>query len=198
MIGRLFHDCGRAWDRFERKLTKKMDSGQRKLWDVFVFLLRFMLLAIPFNFLLWINFDAHSLQVLTAKAVSALLSFSGIENHVDDVVITVSHGFTWNIEIVKDCIGWKSFMAVAGLMFGVRGVRMKRRLTGILVAAPVVYVANIIRIFSSIYVPVVCASNSESVLGMFNSIHQILWQGGLIVIVIAIWWVWMVKYAYKK
>ena len=178
------------WDAFERGLVSRFSSGQKKLWNVLVFLVRFLVLAIPLHVLLWLNFDAHPLQVVTVNSVAFLLSIAGVTYEIVDVFLLVDCGsFVWTIEIIKDCVGWKSFMAVFGLMFAVRKVAFSRRMIGVLAALPLIYVGNAFRIFTSIYLSIVYGYE------WFDFIHNVLWQGGLIALVIAIWWVWLEKIA---
>jgi len=174
------------WNRFESGITEKLDTKQKKMWDILIFLARFMALAIPFHLILWTNFDAISLQVLTAKSVSFLLSAFMIPHSNIDIYLAVPIGnATWTIEIIKDCVGWKSFLAVCGLIFAMRGVSAKARLAGILLALPLIYLGNIIRIFSSIYLTLIFGYES------FDIIHGILWQGGMIALILAIWLFWL-------
>ncbi len=178
------------WDRFEADLTSRLDPGQKKLWNIFIFLLRFLVLAIPLHVLLWLNFDAHMLQVVTVNSVSFLLSLFNVTHRVIDVFLIVDPGSVpWTIEIIKDCVGWKSFMAVCALIFAVRKVSAKKRIKGILIAAPIIFAGNIFRIFTSIYLSVTFGYK------WFDFIHNILWQWGLIALVILIWWVWLEKIA---
>ncbi len=178
------------WDRFEADLTSRLDPGQKKLWNIFIFLLRFLVLAIPLHVLLWLNFDAHILQVVTVNSVSFLLSQFSVSHRVIDVFLIVYFGSVpWTIEIIKDCVGWKSFMAVCALIFAVRKVSAKKRIKGILIAAPIIFIGNIFRIFTSIYLSVTFGYK------WFDFIHNFLWQWGLIALVIVIWWVWLEKIA---
>lgn len=185
-----FESLNALWDRFEADLVSKFDANQRKLWDVFIFLLRFLILAIPLHVLLWINFDAYTLQVITARSVSFLLSLAGVVHVVSSTFIKIQTGITlWTIEIIKDCVGWKSFMAVTGLIFAVRKVSLDKRIVGVMIAAPIIYIGNSFRIFSSIYLSLLFGVE------WFEFIHGVLWQWGLIALVIAIWWIWLVKIA---
>ena len=187
----VFERIERLWDVFERGLVTRFSSGQMKLWNVLVFLVRFLVLALPLHMLLWLNFDAHVLQVVTVNSVAFLLSLAGVSYEVVDVFLLVDCGsFVWTIEIIKDCVGWKSFMAVSGLMFAVRKVKLKKRVWGIFVALPLIFVGNAFRIFTSIYFSIVFGYE------WFDFIHNVLWQGGLIALVIIIWWVWLEKVAY--
>ncbi len=178
------------WGHFESGITSRLDSRQKALWNVLVFLLRFLALALPFHVLLWLNFDAHFLQVFTARSVSVLLSVFNVQHTSFDIFLVIPlEDVQWTIEIIKDCVGWKSFLAVCGLVFAVRGVGFQRRIIGVLFALPLIYVGNVVRIFSSIYLTRIFGYAS------FEVIHGILWQGGMIALILAIWIFWLDRIA---
>lgn len=190
------HDTFRnssLWGNLESKIMSRLDSRQKSLWNILVFLLRFLALALPFHVLLWINFDAYFLQVFTARSVSVLLSVFNVQHTYFDVYLIVPlENVQWTIEIIKDCVGWKSFLAVCGLVFAVRGVGFQRRLIGVIFALPLIYVGNVVRIFSSIYLTRIFGFES------FEVIHGILWQGGMIALILAIWIFWLDRIAGVK
>lgn len=149
-----------------------------------------MALALPFHVLLWLNFDAHFLQVFTARSVSLLLSVFDVQHTSFDIFLVVPlEDVQWTIEIIKDCVGWKSFLAVCGLVFAVRGVSFRRRIICVPFALPLIYAGNVVRIFSSIYLTRIFGYES------FDIIHGILWQGGMIALILAIWLFWLEKIA---
>ena len=176
------------WRSFENRAVKNFTPFQLRLWEIVVFLSRFLLLAIPFHMILWTGFDAEPLQQLTASSVGAMLSLCGVEASVDGSLIDII-GAGWGIEIIKDCVGWKSYLALAGLMFAVRGVALRKRLVGTIAALPVIYIGNTFRIFSSIYLGLIFGTEH------FAFVHDILWQGGLIALVLCSWLVWLNEYA---
>lgn len=181
------------WGHFESGIISRLDSRQKVLWNVLVFLLRFLALALPFHVLLWLNFDAHLLQVFTAGSVSVMLSVFQVQHTFFDIFLVVPLGdVKWTIEIIKDCVGWKSFLAVSGLVFAVRGVGFQKRLIGVLFAVPLIYAGNVVRIFSSIYLTTVFGFES------FEVIHGILWQGGMIALILGIWIFWLDRIAGVK
>lgn len=181
-----------TWAPLERRITKKFTSSQRILWDAFVFLLRFLALAIPFNLLLWSNFDAYHIQVFVARAVSYLLEVSGVGVVQADNFIYIRSPIVWTIEIIKDCVGWKSFLALCGLVFAVRGVHLKKRIIGMAAGLPVIFFGNIFRIYTSLYAGVVLGTDK------FPVIHEFLWQAGMMALIICAWIVWMKYYAMPR
>jgi len=182
---RLVKKIRKSWDHFESRVTKGFTPFQKKLWNVLVFLARFCILAIPFHIILWSNFDAYMLQVFVASAVSYILSASGVEALHAGTFVYVREPALMTVEIIKDCVGWKSFLAFAGLVFAVRGVRPKNRIAAVAVGAPVFFFANIFRIFTSVYASLVFGVET------FDTIHGILWQGGMMALIVGSWIVWL-------
>ena len=179
-----YRRISQLWVDFEKKTTAIFTPFQIRLWNILVFIARFLLLALPFHFLIWLNFDAHVLKEFTTKCVAMLLSFTSIIFSTEGVNIFIPQA-SWGIEIIKDCVGWKSALAFIGLIFAVRNIPMKHRIKGILWGVPIIYVGNVFRIFSSVYLSVVFGTE------YFELIHDVLWQVGLIALVLAVWWVWL-------
>ncbi|NOR84803.1 hypothetical protein GQ473_01680 [archaeon] len=151
-----------------------------------IFISRFLLLALPFYFILWLNFDAYPLQLLTANAVSFILTILNVEYELNGHLIFIP-SVLWTIEIIKDCVGWKSLMALWGLIFATRGICYKTKVYGALAGIPLIFIGNAIRIASSIWLAIMFG------LDKFTFIHDFLWQWGLIALVLGIWWVWLGK-----
>ncbi len=185
MVLNVLRDIARKWTLFENKTTEKFTPFQVRLWNALVFLSRFAVLALPFHLILWTNFDAFFLQTIVAKSVFYLLSFSGVFVTQADNFLYVQVPFLWTVEIIKDCVGWKSFLAFSGLVFAVRAVRLKTRVLGLIVGAHVIFLGNIIRIYTSIYASLVYGTET------FPFIHDVLWQWGLMMIVLVAWLCWM-------
>ena len=87
--------------------------------------------------------------------------------------------------INEDCTGWKSMLFLFALIFSVPGIALKKRLFGLVIGIPLIWIGNIARI-----VGVVLAQESYGVQTALI-IHDYLWQLGLIAIVIIIWVVWL-------
>ena len=181
-----FSRINSKWDIFEKRITYGFTKFQLKLWDMLIFVSRFLVLALPFYFVLWLNFDAYPLQLMTAKAVSFLLTFLGVGYELNGHFIFIP-SVLWTIEIIKDCVGWKSLMALWGLMFATRGVFYKKTIYGALAGIPLIFVGNAVRIASSVWLAIMFG------LDKFTFIHDFLWQWGLIALVLGIWWIWLKK-----
>jgi len=157
---------------------------------IFIFLVKFALLSLPLHFLLWLNFDARPVQEFVAHAVNQMLSLSGIasvQNGATLAVQTVSGPLL--VEIIKDCVGWKSMLALFGLISATPKIAMRKRIIGLLVGAPAIFLLNLVRIWSTIYITAIKGYS------FWEITHTFLWQEGLMLAVLGVWWVWMKRYA---
>lgn len=170
----------------EKKVTKKLTSQQRQLWEVLVFLARFAVLAAPLHFLLWLNLDARLFQEMTATATAGFLSVFRPDVWVEGTSIFInSVSGLLQVEIIRECLGWKSWLALAGLMFAVRRVPMKVRLLGIAMGVPVILAGNLIRLTTTVW------ATAEFGFQFFEVVHSMLWQWGLVFLVLGFWVYWL-------
>ena len=171
--------------RWEHAFLKGKTDLQKQLWQILVFLVRFNILAIPLYFFLIFPFDTFAIQAFTAKIIAAMLSLSGVSVAVVDGITFYLPAHNWYIQIIKDCIGWKSMLALFGMIFAVRGIGIKKRLYGMLAGVPLIFALNLIRIYSSILI------TTKVGIMHYYLIHDFLWQFGLVAVVLGIWWGWM-------
>ncbi|VVB59955.1 Transmembrane exosortase (Exosortase_EpsH) [uncultured archaeon] len=180
----------KSWKLFKEAnaffLSKIKTPFQKKLWNILIFLTRFLVLSLPLHFLLWVNFDAASVQLFVAKAVEKMLLSSGIEavRNGTFLVMSTKTG-ALSVEIIKDCVGWKSVLALFGLIFATPGVTLKKRMLGLLAGVPIIFLGNLLRIYATIVVTV------YNGLEVWEITHTFLWQEGLIVLVIITWYFWL-------
>lgn len=180
----------------ERGISRKIRTRkQKKLWNVLKFLLKFLVLSIPLHFLIWIDFDAAYLQALVAKIVEFMLHASGIGAvREGSVIYSATKTGDLTVKIIKDCVGWKSILALFGLMFASPGnspSSLKAKAIGFILRAPLVFAANIFRIYSTIAITVITGLSS------WKPVHEFLWEVGLMAVVILIWVQWL-RSAEKK
>lgn len=186
----------KKWDKFESKITKKFTKNQKKMWQILIFLIRFSLLAIPLHLLIWANIDALFLQKITAITVEKVLSLLTTDFSREGILFFVqTKTGLLTAEISKDCVGWKSILSLVGLIFAVRGVKLQKRLTGVLIGLILVFIGNITRLTTTFYL------TSVKGLYFFSIIHNFLWQWGLTLLIICIWAIWLesanAKYLYS-
>jgi exosortase/archaeosortase family protein len=165
----------------------KLDRGQRRLWMVLVFLLRLMALSIPLYLIIWLNVSLAPMQAVIAGQVAWLLRAAGFAAAENGLLITVSgagaDSFTFFIG--QDCTGWKSMIALFALVSASLGVTMRKRLLGMAVGIPLVYLGNLARIMAVVLI--------ERALGPETALvfHDWLWQAGLISLVLVLWLLWL-------
>lgn len=167
-------------------LGKIKTPFQKKLWKIFVFLAKFSFLSLPLHFLLWVNFDATALQVFVANAVKALLLASGIIVSGNGTFLSMATKTgALTVEIIKDCVGWKSVLAFFGLVFATPAISLKNRMLGLAAGAPIIFLGNILRIYATILATVWKGTE------FWEITHTYLWQEGLIILVILTWYLWL-------
>lgn len=171
----------------------KMTEGQEKLWNVLVFLIRLIILSIPLYLILMFSVNLSPLQHAVAGQSAAFLEFLGHDVVLDGYHITVgTQPNDFYFYINEDCTGWKSMLFLFALMFAVPGISIKRRLIGLAIGIPVIWVGNLFRV-----VGVVLAERAYGVEFALN-IHDFGYRIGLIVLVLVIWTVWLKLSREKK
>ncbi|MBU4301049.1 MAG: archaeosortase/exosortase family protein [Nanoarchaeota archaeon] len=169
-----------------RILKKIKTPFQKKLLNIFIFLTAFTALSLPLHFLLWVNFDATPMQVIVASSVKKLLEASGIAVSQSGLFLSmITKTGPLTVQIIKDCVGWKSVLALFGLIFATPKIEMNKRIYGLIAGTPIILAGNILRIYATIYVTVYGG------LEYWEITHTYLWQEGLIVLVIATWYIWL-------
>lgn len=166
----------------EEEFTKDFSDFQKKLWRAFTFLLFFTAFSASLHYLLWVNWDLFHFQRATASLISYLLNLAGIKASSSGIYISIND--IGPIKIVKDCLGWKSMLALTGLILATRGVKWKRKIYGIAAGLIFVQLANILRLFSTFYSVVVFEIN-------FEIVHTFIWRWGLTLLVLLLWIGWL-------
>lgn len=148
------------------------------------FLIKFNLFALPMYIMLFFDIQFVALQSLTADIMYTFLSVTGFEITRTGFMFSmpILNG-SWGAVINWDCVGWKSMFAFVALVFATNfPMRKKVMALGII---PVIYGINLIRIwFMFYYVRAFDLVNYEVV-------HTMVWSWGLILVIIALWLIWM-------
>ena len=182
------------WIDFEKKTTKKFTESQLNMWNTLIFLTRFSLLAIPLHLIIWSGYDFSHIITITSYFTSKILSILGtdffrIEN---TFFINTTAGGLLIADVIKDCSGWKSLLALFSLIAATRYSTMKAKSIGIVIGTAIIFIGNIIRLATTFHLTYLKG------LEIFDITHNMLWQGGLIILVIASWWIWLEKIAFDK
>lgn len=177
-----------------RKKEGSLKDSEKRLFYTLAFLLRFMMLALPLYLLIWSRASLYSLERAEAEQVISLLNIfqTGAELKEDYgmPVIKVA-SLKKHIGIDAACTGYSSMLAFAALVTALPNIKWKKRLKGFLVGLPILYVANLARITTTILLGV---RFGEKVLDIA---HTLLWRQGLILVVLITWGAWL-KLSIKK
>lgn len=180
---------------FEKRITRRFDKKQMMLWEILLFTAKFSFFAFFLQILMLDMFEFSILVNLNANATHFILSmFSDSFRLVGNTILFETGGYTVMIDIIKDCTGWKSFMALSGLIVAVRGfgIDNRKRMIGIISGAVAVFFGNIARLTTTIGYGYLYGMEN------FMLIHDVLWQFGLIIFILAIWNLWLRWCGYFK
>lgn len=164
---------------------KRLTREQKKLWKTLQFVLRFTLLSIPLYLVLWLNLSMLPAQHLVADHATWALSALSFTVTKSDLILGAGAEKPFLFYIGPDCIGWKSMLCFIALVFASLGVKMKKRILGIVFGIPAIYLGNLARII--IVVLIERSYGLEAALVF----HDWLWQAGLMALVLSAWLIWL-------
>jgi exosortase/archaeosortase family protein len=160
-----------------------LTTEQERMKETMVFLLRLLVLAVPLYFIIFFV-DLYPLQSAVAYNSFLVMEGMGLSPLVEGANMQVGE-FTFFIS--KDSTAWKSMVFLTAMIFAVPGVLLKKRLWGLLIGLPLVYIGNLGRVVGIVFVEQGWGYEAA----MFT--HDILWRAGLIVLVVGIWLVWYTR-----
>jgi exosortase/archaeosortase family protein len=170
----------------------KLDKNQKKLFETLLFLVKLLVFAIPLYIIMSFQGVLSPLQEIVTQNIQSILQFLGFNVSRDAFLITANDVAFF---ISEDCTGWKSMLLLAALVFAVPKVRMKKRVIGVALGIPAIYIGNLARILA-----VVLAWHNYG-FEFASAIHDYFWQAGLISLVLALWVSWLAwtgKISFKK
>lgn len=171
----------------------KLTKDQEKMWQTLLFLVKLLILVIPLYLILAFNVDLSPLQEITTNQAYWIFKNMGFDVSRDGFILSVGSadsavGINTNpvvFLISEDCTAWKSILLLFALIVAVAGVSMKKRLLGLAVGIPVLWLGNLARIFAIVLIAQNYGFTAASI------VHDYLWQLGLISLVLLIWVVWL-------
>ncbi len=166
-------------ERYLRNISENADSRQKKLYKTSLFTGKFLIAGIVFQLILYINPDTYQVQAAFTTLMAFLLSVAGLELTYTGIRIFTSEAV---YVIVQDCLGWKSMAVFIALIYASTS-RTLEHLKYILIGLLVLVIANIVRVFTTVYL-------SEIGLISFEVIHGTLWRWSLTIVVLALWIYW--------
>jgi exosortase/archaeosortase family protein len=178
---------------FQKFKETKMTKTQQRMWNILEFLIRLIILSIPLYLVIAMSVDISHLQnTVASQSASALrgLGYNVFQDGFHIIVGTVQDNFYFMIN--EDCTAWKSMLFLFALMFAVPGITLKRRLIGLVIGLPVIWIGNLIRVVGVVVV--------ERAWGMDIALilHDYVYRLGLVALVLVIWITWLKLSREKK
>ena len=162
-----------------------MTARQEKLFDTLVFLLKVLALSVPLYLIIIFSFSLTPLQALDASVSSAILRAMGYTVQQDGAHLAVQAAKTFSFYLSEDCTVWKSALFLFALIFAVPAVSMRKRLAGLGLGIPILWLGNQARIIG-----VVMTQQATNVqFAMFT--HDYFWRVFLVGLVLGMWLAWM-------
>lgn len=164
-------------------------KSRKKLLKILLFIIKLDAFLVPLFFLLQADFSYEPLQNFLAAAVSNTLNFLGYTTTLSSHYISAAFGKSMAvIDISMDCTGWKSAYVLFALAIATP-LAFKKKLGFLLASIPAILFINYIRIVSTI------SYAQRFGLQHLDVIHNVLWQEGLVIAVLALWvlWIWSNK-----
>ena len=157
-----------------------MDDLNQRLFRTAIFLGKMIVAGLFFRVVLFVNPDTTVLQTGFASLIAGLLNIAGLEvTHSGIRILTEQAIYV----IVQDCLGWKSMAVFIALVYASTS-RALESLNFLLKGLGILFLANILRVFSTVYL-------AEIGLVSFEIIHGVLWRWSLTLVVLGLWLYWL-------
>jgi exosortase/archaeosortase family protein len=169
-----------------RKITRrKLTDQQKKLFETLLFLAKVLLLSIPLYLIIIFSVSLYSLQSFDAFVSSGILRTLGYSVTQEGASISIEGAKPFTFFLTEDCTAWKSFLFLFALIFAVPKVSIRKRLSGLGLGIPALWLGNQARI-----VGVVLTDQATDVqFAMFT--HDYFWRIFLVFLVLGVWLAWM-------
>lgn len=152
------------------------------------FLIKFNLLAIPMYIIILSGFEFVHAQSIIAEISYRVIDALGYS--ISKIGITLSLTLPSSIATVvigSDCTAWKSMYMLAALMIASPVANNRKKLKHILIGISAIFLINIIRIVTTMLSGYWFGFQSLEI------VHTALWQQGMILAVVGIWFIWVKK-----
>lgn len=170
----------------ENLTEEKMNQRQEKLFEALKFLSKMLFAGLIFQAILYIYPDTTGFQAFLAKIIAGLVDPLMKASFTASGIDVVTDGVRYII--TQDCLGWKSMAAFTALIFA-STQKYKKNLKYVLGGLILIFLANIVRILTTIYL-------SHTGIISFEIIHDTLWKWSLTGIVFLLWIIWFEKLQY--
>lgn len=167
-------------------LNIRLNRQQERLWNILWFLIRLLILSIPLYLIIFLAVDLTPVQVAVAGQTAHVLDgmgFNVMQEGYHLIVGTVEDHFYFMIN--EDCTGWKSILFLFALMVAVPGIAWKRRLIGLVIGIPLIWVTNLGRVLGVVL--------AERMWGMEFAmvLHDYGYRLLMVAAVLVVWLVWL-------
>lgn len=169
--------------RFLPDVSARLTPGQARMLRALEFLVRVTILSLPLYMVIWLGIDLHVLQSAASGQAAWILQVLGFSLTHQGTSISLENGFRFFI--IPDCTGWKSMLFLFALIFAVPLVSLRKRLAGLAVGLPLIWIGNLLRIVSVVSLQGIWGT--EAALFM----HDTVFQAGLIAAVLITWLAWL-------
>ena len=169
-----------------KKTKRRLGRQEMQLKETLIFLLKLLALAVPMHLILLLSIGMTPLQEAASSELSWALHGLGYTVERDGFMFSVSGGRTepFVFYIVEDCTAWKTMLFLAALIVAVPAVAWKRRVVGIALGLPALWLLNLARNVSVVLIE--RSWGYETAMAM----HDWLWKLGMILAVLLLWLVW--------
>jgi exosortase/archaeosortase family protein len=169
---------------------------RKKLWTLVLFLVKFNILAIPMYMALFLNLSYPPLQTFLTELTYKNLNLMGyhaslVTSPESEVQLIYFSDQFPKVQISWDSTGWKSMYALLALTLATPLPNMKGKFKFLLIGIPSIFLLNYLRIITTILISL------NFGVQYFEIIHTLLWREGLILAVVAIWYLWLKKVKYN-
>ncbi|MFH0961371.1 MAG: archaeosortase/exosortase family protein [archaeon] len=138
-------------------------------------------MAIPLYLLIYLKADFRFAQETVAGQVAAVSRLLGNPAVAEGYLVKSSNVI---LEVIEACVAWKDVFAFIALVIAVPNRSAKEKAFGIIVGSLVMYLANLARLVTVLFVAVRIPAFTEVV-------HSVLWKFGMISLILLVWLSWM-------
>ena len=139
--------------------------------------------AIILTYVTAIKPDMNYEKELVASHTGLALRALGIQADVVDNFIIA--GDELQVEIIPECVGWMGLFAIVALILAYPTVEWRKRMIGLILFIPLMYLVNILRLTTTIY------AGYHYGMGVFEFVHSFLWKTVLIGFALLFWILWL-------
>ena len=121
-------------------------------------------------------------QEITATHTAALLNTLGTHTVQHGTILIIG---TTTAQVIPECVGAYSLLAVIALIIATPERSIKQKLTGALIAVPALHSINTARLATSFYTAHIAGIST------YNFVHDWLWNSTLTISALALWAIWL-------